>query len=226
MTETRREAINRANPNDLADFLRKLGFGDVLAGHPPQQLRRENPAPDASVDSTLEAVVLPAHRKAATILRATVLAGGVTGELAPQTYGTTPSTGQIAVSPSGDIVVLASDAITSLDVTYVPERGELADVVLAADPATGFVELPPRLADKTILLSRAEILEGSATGAKEILVPASSAPAAGNARLSIPKNRVHFAVADGPTKVRLWLVVAPAKADRLHVAMDAVSTFL
>lgn len=209
-TDTIRDQFNRANPNDIADLFRRIRIGDVLGGQIPQALRRQAPAASAYVDSTLESLALPGHAKGASILRATVIAGGVTGEFAPQTYGTTPGSGQCAVAPNGDLVFLAADAVTSVDVTYVPERGEEIELVLPVDPATGILEIPASYVDRgVLLLSEAESLAGTLVSEMEILVPTSSAPATGNARLSIPKARVYFAVADAVTKARVKLVLAP-----------------
>ena len=115
-------SLNRALPDHLGDLLRLLPLGDVLAGHVPQQRRRQTPAASSNELATLEAIGLPYTQRAAAILRATsrsATAGGP-GELAVQAYGTTPAQGQVAVSPSGDVVVLAADVQRDLDVHYVP----------------------------------------------------------------------------------------------------------
>ncbi len=226
MSETTREALNRCDPNQTWDRLRLLELGDMFAGHMPQHLRRRAPAASPYVDATLQALLLPGHSRGCSILRATVLAGGVTGELTPVAYGATPATTQIAVAPNGDIVVLAADAITSVDVSYVPERGEEIELTLSVDPATGFAEIPQRYVDRgAILLTEAESLTGTLVQEMEILIPASSAPATGNARLSIPKSRVHFAVADAVTKARLKILFAPSAGADLGRALAAPTSF-
>lgn len=224
--ETNREALNRCEPNQTWDRLRVLEFGDILAGNTVHHLRRKDPAASSYVDSSLLAVVLPGASKGCAVLRGTSLVGGVTGELTPVAYGVTPGTGEIAVAPNGDIVTLAADAITSLDVSYVPERGAEVELILAVDPATGFCEIPQRYVDRgVILLTEAEVTEGTLAQAMEILVPASSAPASTNARLSLPKSRVHFAVADAATKARIKILIAPTAAADLSIALPALATF-
>lgn len=225
-TETLREALNRANPNDAWDRARLLELGELLSGHLPQHLRRKDPAASAYVDSTLLSVALPGASKACAILRATSIVGGVTGELVVKLFGVTPGSGEIAVAPNGDIVTLAADAITSLDVSYVPERGEEVEIEIPVDPATGFLEIPQRYVDRgVILLTEAEITEGTLAQKMEILMPASSAPATTNARLSLQKSRVHFAVADAATKARVRFLLAPSTANDLATALHTVATF-
>lgn len=224
--ETLREALNRANPNDAWDRARLLELGELLTGHLPQHLRRRTPVASPYVDATLKAVLLPGPSKACAILRATSLAGSVTGPLAIVAPGTTPATGQIAVAPNGDIVTLAADAITSLDVSYVPERGEESEIEISVDPATGFLEIPQRYVDRGVIcLAEAEVTAGTLAQRMEILVPASSAPATGNARLSLPMSRVHFAVADAATKARVRLLLAPPAANDLALLLNAIATF-
>lgn len=208
-----RAAADRANPNTLADFWRAIALGSLLQGQMPQVRRKLNP--DALGTSpnnlaTLDAIELPASGKAHTIFRATVRAGGVTGELTPVAYGTTPAAGQIAVAPNGDIVVLAADAITDLDVVYMPERGDVIESVFPV--SANVITLPTSITDRgVVLLADVEALEGTATGRKIVLVPGAGAPAAGQARLNIAKSTVTFAGADAVTRARVTLVVTAAE---------------
>lgn len=216
MTDTKKTQLDRANPNDLPDLFRRLQLGGLLGGQIPQAIRRRDPAALAYVDSTLHAIQLPGYAKAASIVRATGIVGTVTGEFAPQAYGATPGTGECAVAPNGDIVFLGADAISSVDVTYIPERGEEIELVLPVTPSTGILEIPAAYSTSrsVLLLSEAESLTGTLVQKMEILVPTSSAPATTNARLSIAKTRVYFAVADAVTSARIKLVLAPpASAD-------------
>jgi hypothetical protein len=226
MSETTREALNRCEPNQTWDRLRILELGNILAGNVAHHLRRRDPAASPYTDSSLLAITLPGASKGCVVLRGTSLVGGVTGELTPVAYGVTPGTGEIAVAPNGDIVTLAADAITSLDVSYMPERGDEIELVLPVDPATGFCDIPQRYVDRgVILLTEAEVTAGTLEQAMEILVPASSAPASTNARLSLPKSRVHFAVADAATEARIKLLLAPIAAADLSLALPATATF-
>ena len=226
-------ALDRANPQSLGDLFALLKFGAYLRGQGPQVLRRRVPAADAAQLGTLQSLVLPNDAKAASILRATALTGTVTGELAPQTYGTTPSSGQCAVGPNGDLVFLAADAITSVDVLYLPERG-FASVSIALPVVTNVLTLPAQYTNPAvpptpgsgsttpptpptkgspggvILLVDANAQAGTATGRKKILVPGSGAPSAGQARLNVAKTTVTFASADAVTSAIVTLLLCTA----------------
>ncbi len=223
-TNPLKDQIDAANPNTLADLMRKIQLGQVLRGQLPQVLRKQNPAADAAQLATLESLVLPNDAKATSILRATVRAGGVTGELAVQAYGTTPSTGQIAVAPNGDIAVLAADAITDMDVVYLPERGDV--VTVTADVATGVLTIPaPYVSRGVIALLDANATVGTVTGRKKILVPAAGLPATTKAQLNLAKSTVSFNNAtDAVTKASVTLLLAAAID--LDTTLEAESTIM
>lgn len=209
-----RNDLNRANPNTLADQAQSLKLGNLLLGQLVQSKRKLNPSV-LGVGSynlaTLHALQQPDWARASSIVRATVRAGGVTGELTPVAYGATPATTQIAVGPNGEIVVLAADAITDMDVTYIPERG---DVLNAVFPAVAHVITLPTgaawFARGVVLLLEVEALVGTATGKKIVLVPGAGAPAAGQARLNVAKSTITFAAADAVTRARVKLLVGQA----------------
>lgn len=223
-----RDDLNRANLNTLADQAKALKLGNVLLGQLPQSKRKLNPSAlgvGSYTLATLHALQLPDYSHAATVLRATVRAGGVTGELAPQAYGATPGTGQIAVAPNGDIVVLAADAITDLDVTYVPERGDVLSPVFPV--VSNVLTLPtgaPWFARGVVLLLEAEALTGTSTGKKIVLIPGAGAPAAGQARLNLAKTTITFAVADAVTRARVKLLIG--QADDLQTVLNETGSFL
>jgi hypothetical protein len=222
---TFRASFDRADINTLADLLRKVGLGSLLAGQVPQVRRNLNPdvlGACAYNLSTVDAIVLPAHARASAVLRATVRAGGVTGELTPQAFGTTPTTGQIAVAPNGNIVVVATDAITDMDVVYVPERGDVIETVFPV--VSHSITLPTSITTRgVVLLAEVEALEGTSTGAKKILVPGGS-PSAGQAALGIAKGTVVFAAADAVTRARVQLVVTAA--EDLAAILEASATII
>lgn len=213
--ETLKTALDRADPNVLADILRSLGFGDMVRAL-PTYLRGQNPntnAADPSVLGTLQSLLVPEDARAVNILRATARAGtAAAGELSVQAFGTTPSTGQIAVAPNGQIVVLASDAWTNLDVVYTPEKGDLVvglTLTVASNVATiptAYTGNPPNV----ILLLAANATTATATGQKIILVPGSGAPSAGQCRLNLAKTTITFASADAVTQCSVDLLVSSA----------------
>lgn len=210
-----RSDLNRANPNTLADQARALRLGDLLLGQMVQVKRKLNPS-TLGVGSytlgTLHALQLGERSRAITVSRAVVRAGGVTGELTPAAFGATPTTGQIAVAPNGDIVVLASDAITDMDVWYLPNRG---DVVGTDDKPSYFPVVSNVLTLPTTgywtrgvdTLLEVEAITGTSTGKKIVLVPGAGAPSAGQARLNLAKTTITFASADAVTRARVKVLI-------------------
>lgn len=211
-------SLNRASPDTLPDQLRVLELGNLLAGQIPQVARGLNMvAKGVSLYniSTVQVFAPEGHQAGAAILRATVTAGGVTGELTPVAYGATPATTQIAVAPNGSIVTLAADAITGLDVTYIPERGDVveftATVVADAVVLSRFLGLKndgttPR---KAVMVLEVDALAGAVVGKTRILVPG-AAPATTQSRLNVAKDSVLFAAADAVTKARVKVLVTAA----------------
>lgn len=226
--DTVKTSLNRANPNSLPDMNRKIKMGSVLEGHVPQHLFGvDMDALGANVGNlaTLDALSLPDGSKAAEILRAyakTATAGaGVLTVVAPDA---TPGTGEIAVAPNGNIVSLAADALTDVDLVYVPQRGDVVDSAFPV--ASDVLTLPSSITDLgAIAALEVEALEGTATGNKIVLTPAAGAPAAGQARLNVAKTTVTFAAADAVTRARVKVLVAPKVTEKLEAVLaEAAST--
>lgn len=221
-----RSALDRTNPNTLSNGLQAIALGSLLQGQMPQCRRQVNAvgAGNAGYNlATLLAIPLPASGKAAAISRATVRAGGVTGELTPVAYGTTPATGQIAVGPNGDIVTLAADAITDLDVTYLAERADVIETVFPV--VANVISLPAAIvAQGVVLLAEVEALAGTSVGKKIVLIPGAGAPSAGQARLNLAKSTITFATADAVTRARVTLSVVAA--EQLATLLESDSTII
>lgn len=212
---------NRITAGQVADLLKFIQFGSVLMAL-PTTIRGAAPAADPSSLATLQTIKLPDDAKAASLLRVTVLAGGAPGELAIVGFGTTPATGQAAVTPSGDIAFLAADAPTNVDVLYVPEQH---DVVEYTGPVVANVlTLPAAYAGSTILVEEVNADVGTATGRKIVLVPGAAAPVAGQARLNLAKTTISFAAADAVTKATVKLAVD--RATSLPTQLAAVSPII
>lgn len=204
--------INKANPNQLADFLRLLGFGDMLRAL-PTYLRKKAPAtpPVAAPQlATLQSFSLPDDAKACMILRAvSKKATAGSGELTIDAYGTTPIQGHIAVAPNGDIVMLTADAHLDVDVIYVPEKADVYELTLPVTGAAGLCALPAWLTARgAVTLLEAEVLAGTLLGPKIVLVPADGLPATTKAQLKVLKDVVQFAAADVVTSARIKVSVA------------------
>lgn len=229
-------SFDRANPNDIADFFHQIALGSLLQGQVPQAYRKANLAvADPSSLATLGILKLPDNGKANTIHRAYARAGGVAlGELTVAAPGVTPTTTQIAITPSGDIACLLSDAYTSVDIVFTPERGDTNSLDRTGETnsanggafpvITNVLTLPSALVTRgVILLTEAEALTGTATGKKIVLVPGAGAPSAGQARLNLAKSTITFATADAVTRARVKLVLC-ANADLSNI-LNATATF-
>jgi hypothetical protein len=201
-----KDLLNQSNPNKVASLLEKLDLGNVLRAL-PARLTKAVPALSPFQLGTLQSFTLPDDAKASFIFRAYSRAATAgSGELTIVAYGTTPATGQIAVAPNGDIVVLAADAHLSVDIEYLPmyyDVLELSQVNVVSDA----VVLPTTVTP--LLLLEAEALVGTAPGKKIILTPGAS-PAAGRARINAAKTQVLFNSTDAITSAKLKLAVAPA----------------
>lgn len=217
---TLKDKLNAANPQELADLLRTCKLGEMIRELPCYK-HSQAPAADGYSLATLHVVKLPDDAKASNVFRATGKAGGVTGEYAPQSYGTTPATGQCAVTPSGDLAFLAADAVTSVDFTYLPEQGEVYEATF--DVATNAITIPAALAARVKFMMEAEATTAGSTGKKIILAPGAGAPAAGQARLNVAKTTVTFAAADAVTKARVKFLLAPSQD--LSAALEATAPY-
>jgi hypothetical protein len=216
-----KDSMNRADLNTVADQLRTVKLGKLLRGQLPQVIRKSVPVLDGAQLATLTSNVLPNDAKACTVIRANgrSIGGGGSGtigaDLAIQAYGATPGANQIAVAPNGDIVTLAADKWTDLDITYLPERGDV--VVLPELPvAVGLLTLPSMVLDaagtsRAIYLINAVVTAGTVTGRKIILVPAAGLPATTKAQIHTNKLQVQFNNAtDAPTKAVVTLLITAA----------------
>ena len=210
--ETLRQSLNRADPNTLADMLRSAGLGDALRSL-PVALRGVNVnAQPASASQpaalSLQCIALPEDAKAASILRATALAGtGSKGELTISAFSVTPVATHAAVAPNGDLVFLANDAYTSVNVDYVPERGDVvAGLVLPVNTSTYLASLPSPYAGAAVLLMACTASVGTSGGAKSILAPQATVTA-GNVALNVAHTGVVTNSTDALTSVTVDVLV-------------------
>lgn len=214
MTESLKDAINRANPNDLADALRKIGFGSFLRAL-PTSVRK---AAAGAVSLYASATALPITKQgqdapAVSILSAFARAGtGTPGELVNDgVTATAPAAGHIAISPNGQIVTAAADVWTDLDVNYIPEAGDIVEYTGSVVPGTGVMALPSNVTARgAVMLLEAEALEGTLTGKKIILAPAAAAVATTKSALRTDKAAVWFPIADAVSSARVKLLVCSA----------------
>lgn len=208
ITSTELEKLGKTVGDDDAIPQQKLKKQRLLQGA-HISLRRVKPAASGYNLATLVAQVLPDNQPAAVIERTTAHAGTTTGEYASQAFGATPTTGQVAVAPNGDIVFLGTDAPDKVDITYTPEVCDVVELVLAVTGNS--LAIPAALTARGVILIReVESLAGTLTGKLIVLTPSASAPATGQARLNVAKTAVAFASADAVTKARVKLAVVAA----------------
>lgn len=117
MSRSLAAVLNESNPNKLADAGRLVRLGTALSLIARKAV--------VTVVAGTGIGALPTNAKAATILRCFVRAGGVSGYFTPIAGEAPPATTQVAISPGGDLLFLAADAVTSAEVIYLAEEGEV-----------------------------------------------------------------------------------------------------
>lgn len=228
--------------NTVADYLQaEGGIGQIHLGQLPQMRHRMVPVVDPGDPvggGTLISLVLPDEAKAdpsgvVSLYVRAVSGGAVTGYYVAKstTPFTTPTTGTFSSQPNGNVMLLAADLPTDVDVTYIPQRGKV--VTLDAQPVSGdsyaipsFLTATPNpnspgMPGGVIVLLEAYALVAGVPVQKGIRAPNSANPAAGFAVLDVAKQHVLFAVADAVTSCRVKLLVCP-DVD-LQVALEGPS---
>lgn len=200
--------LDVANANRLPDALRMAKIGTRLRSY-ITRLFRQAPAASAYNLATLQVLTLPDDAKASSIARAYArVATAGAGEMTVAAPNATPTTGQVAVTPSGDIAFLGTDAVLDVDVEYFPARADV--VTISGTPVAGSIALPASItAFGALVLMEAETTAGGAGGKLIVLAPAAGDPGAGKARLDVAKTHVIVHAADGATAIRLKLGVVP-----------------
>lgn len=225
VTNSVKDRINAADLNQLASLFRTIRLGDILLAE-KQFLARKAPAVNAYNLSTVQCITLPDDAKAYSLTRVYARAGTAgTGEMTIAAVNATPTTGQVAITPNGDIGFLGTDAITDVDVMYEPMKMDVIELTLPVVPGTGVCAIPtvytaaPR---GIVMLLEAESLAGTLV-AKMIVLANGSAPATTKANLSVAKSQVQFAVADAVTLARVKLGLVPAVD--LSATLTTLSTY-
>ncbi len=114
---TVREGLNRANPNDLANLNNLARMGDGLA----LVARHEIVTVAANIG------VLPDTAKAKAVLGCYVQAGAATGYFTAIDTDAAPAAGEVAINPLGNLAFNAADAVTEIEVIYIPVEGRLIE---------------------------------------------------------------------------------------------------
>lgn len=192
MSRSLKAILNEANPNKLPTAAQVLKLGTVLSGSP--QFRK--------LTVTSHVAALPETAKAAQLLRVFATAGTSAG--AKTVVEGAPAAGQVAISPTGDVIFNATDAVTAAEVLYVAEEGPVVEEVVAVAANVGTL-LQSKAA--RVLLS-AVALAGSSVGAKTVDYRAAAA-AAGEAAINAAGTGIVFAGADAVTSARVRYIATP-----------------
>lgn len=203
-------ALDAPLPQQMADMMKSMGFGHFVRSMP---IRLIGLVPGAAASNPYVAaaalpVTLPDDAKAALIHRAYARAG--TGTLAALTIDTpdptgaaaAPAAGHCAISPSGDLVFNGTDAFTSVDVLYLPEKYEVMEFILPV--ASNALTLPTGFGGVLLLLEAEGLLP---TDAKLIVDAPATSVAAGHAALNAAKTSVAFNSAAAFTSARVKVAV-------------------
>lgn len=197
-----KSSLNVIGSGQIADAARLFQLGTLLRGQIPQVLRAQAPATDANAPaSTVKTIVLPYDARANTILRAYARAGtGTLGEMTVDAPNTTTTTGQhIGIQPDGNIMTLGTDAWTSIDVVYVPERADPSTITLTLPVSSNLLTLPTSFQGLALNLVYAYANTGTTVGQKRIITPASSSGTAACACFNLAKTGVYFNSGDAVT---------------------------
>lgn len=213
MAETLKQALNASNPGTLADNLRALGLGDLIRMSMVQAIRGATPATSTSQLSTVAQVGVDKLGGCAAVQILAAYSRGATntGALTVVANGTTPATGQIAVAPNGDIVVLAADARTLLDVDFLCMKGDYLSVT-GLPVASNKALIPAAYTTQGVLmLLSGTSLTGTNTGSF-VVVAVGGTPTAKQVCLDATKSNIVFAAADAVTSCSAELLLCSAKA--------------
>ncbi len=217
-TQTNREALNQASPDTIADILRNIELGTLLRGQVHQQLRRMVPVTDPVSPSgtAVQTIKLAQHGKASRILRAYCRAGGasIPGEFTPDAGAyAAPATLHCAIQPNGDICVLTADAVTDIDIAYLPERGDV-QALPALPLVSNALAIPAAYTAApggVVLLLSASGTVGGVTTNLRINKPAATNATNGTASLDLAKANVLFSTGgDAFTSGQVTLLVCAA----------------
>ena len=244
-------ALNTAPAGQIADIMRAIGFGSITR-RLSATLRRQNPnAQTAGTASpydlgTLQVIFLPDDAKAKSISRvcARANAGSVAnGELTIEPAYTTPSTTQVAVTPSGNIAFLGSDEYSDVDIDYTPADQDVIEVTLpvvsnvivlptsiagtagAGTPATSTAAAVNNVGNAVgvNMIMEVTALAGTTTGNFIVIAPGSAPGTTKEVNLDVTKSKVQFKSSDAVTLARVKLGVF--RAIDLNALLEAPCNF-
>jgi len=208
MPRTLRSAINESNPNKVADGLREVKAGDAFALL-PRFIAGAVVASILALDNTA---------KAMSGLSAFVTAGGSTGA---KTYvaGGAPAAGQFSVTPTGDLIFAAADAVTAAEATYTAIEGAVFTESVAVAASVGAFAS----GRQGVMLLSATVDVGIVLGAKTP-VARGTAPVATEAAINALGTGVAFNAADVVAgRATVTYVITPGSGGTTGVSQRLLS---
>lgn len=182
MASTVKAELDKANPNNLPDLQRLAKVGKALA----ISARTERVA----VSSHIALLAQPAK----AILSCFAVAGTSTGYKTPVATESTPGAGQVAVNNLGNAQFAAADAVTDVEITYIPiEEDLISEVIPVTAGGVGtFVD-----GKSCAQIVSATLNAPAATpGAKVIVNRGTAVPAAGQAAVALDGTNIQFVAAE------------------------------
>ncbi len=183
MSRTSLEALNAANPNQLASLCQAVRLGDAL-GAAPMVVR-------GVVASHV--LVLPERFRAAAILAAFATAGTVAGQKTPVPMATAPATTQVGITATGNVLFNAgTDVVTEAEVIYVPFQGQVIEEVITVAASLGTLNQ----SRKAALLLEATVVTGVTPGLALTVDYRNAAIASGEAGINLLGSGITFNAAN------------------------------
>jgi hypothetical protein len=148
---------------------------------------------------TTHVLTLPNEAKAQALLEVWALTGTSDGRKTIVAKETAPSAGEVAITPGGDIIFNATDAVTLAWALYVPVEGTIQTKTIPV-LASGAAALTQD--HEAIQLISASLVASAGitlAGAKTIVARADGAPSSTEARLEIDGLTVFFNATDAGT---------------------------
>lgn len=188
-----REIFNEGNPNKVAAAAQVGRLGSFLALVPRL----------AKGAVTTHVMTLPENARARVILAAISTAGTLTGNLTPIAGGA-PTTGQVGITPTGNIIFATADAVTAAEVIYVSHEGDIIEETVRV---VAHVATPTGGRNATLLLS-AVATAGTLPGTK-VVDFRGAAIATTEAGINAAGTGIVFATADAVTTATIKYVATP-----------------
>ena len=185
-----KEVGNEGNPNKVGVFNQDVKMGTALLQG------------SQSIKGTVTSDVLSLDVKAIAVISAYSTAGTLTGPLTPIAGGT-PSTGQVIVDRLGNIVFAAADAVTAVEVVYVPAEGDTVSSAIVTD-AAGLATFPN---SSTARIITSATIDGNA----RTVIARDGTPSAGEVALTLDGSGAQFNVADANSSAVVTYIEFPAE---------------